>query len=67
VSNNDYEVIDRFLGDCEVEMRQEADELDMCAKAEPSEHNKKAALGARWTMHHLREIRKRLENRVVNH
>jgi hypothetical protein len=67
VSKSDWEVIHRFLDECEEEMHQEADELDARAKAEPSEHNKKAALGARWTTYHLREIRKRLDKKVQGH
>jgi hypothetical protein len=65
MSRSDRDVIRRSLDECEAEMRQEADELDARATAEPSEHNKKAALGARWTTYHLREIRERLEKKAT--
>jgi len=34
------------------------------ADENPTDHNKKAALGARWTLYHTREIRKRLRARL---
>jgi hypothetical protein len=64
VQPSDVEVVRRFLDECETEIQREVEELDARANAVPSEHNKKAALGARWTTYHLREIRKRLEKKA---
>ena len=60
MSRADYEIVEKFLNRCEIEFEREAQQLQASADAEPTDHNKKAALGARWTMYHTREIKKKL-------
>lgn len=58
-------VLERFFQECEAELQAEATRLRAESDADPtSDSKKKASMGAKWTLFHMRTLKDMLRKRL---